>query len=97
MFFVNFKQYSLTCAKFLVRFSSSVKVYLSAKSDYCNLRKIHDLFKKKNGKWIYGDKYKIKRNRKNPATGEVLDNPGIVLRYYRLQTSGMTDLISVRN
>ena len=48
--------------------------------DYCNLKKIPGLFKKKNGKFIYGDLYKMKRSGKNPTTGETLENPGLILR-----------------
>ena len=48
--------------------------------DWCNLKKIPGLFKKRNGIIDYGDLYKLKRSGKNPTTGETLDNPGKILK-----------------
>ena len=46
----------------------------------CDLSSVPGLFKEVNGKFTYDENYKLKRGRKNPANGELLVNPGKILK-----------------
>ena len=47
----------------------------------CDLSRVPGLFKlQSNGKYNYDETYKMKRGRKNPANGELLVNPGKILK-----------------
>ena len=58
---------------------SQIFIIIKGKGD-CDLSGVSGLFVGEVGKYNYGEHYKLKRGRRNPANGEQLVNPGKLLK-----------------
>ena len=60
-------------------YQSQILIIIKGKGD-CDLSAVTGLFVGEEGKYDYGEHYKLKRGRRNPANGERLVNPGKLLK-----------------